>query len=225
MLFHPGIEVPAVRLRPRLRSSKPLRYYDGRAHFALNFAMCAGGIAWCVSRLQSVMPLELLAIPATLLYANVVEYFIHREVMHKRRPGLGILYESHHREHHRFFTARNMGAESHKDYAFILYPPILGIIVFLGGLGTPPVLVASWIATPNAALLAGASIISYFLNYELLEFCYHSSVSSPLRRLPLVSRLARHHRDHHRRPTTRNFNVTYPLVDWIAGTLDRESPR
>src|SRR5687768_1402577 len=103
--------------RSALRATKPLSLYDGRAHFALNFAMCAGAIAWCVSRVREPSWLELLAVPATLLYSNVVEYFIHREIMHKERPGLSILYRSHHREHHSFFTARDMAADTHKDFA------------------------------------------------------------------------------------------------------------
>jgi hypothetical protein len=76
------------------------------------------------------------------------------------------------------------------------------------------------LATPNVAWLAVATGMAYFLNYEWLHFAYHCDPASFAGRWPGVQRLRRLHRDHHD-PTLMthyNFNITYPVGDWMFGT-------
>jgi hypothetical protein len=76
------------------------------------------------------------------------------------------------------------------------------------------------LATPNVAWLAVATGMAYFLNYEWLHFAYHCDPASLAGRWPGVQRLRRLHRDHHD-PTLMthyNFNITYPVGDWMFGT-------
>ena len=60
-------------------------------------------------------------------------------------------------------------------------------------------------------------------SYELLHFAYHSEPGSWLGRLPGMSVLRRHHIAHHDRQlmTRYNFNITYPICDYLFGTLYR----
>jgi sterol desaturase/sphingolipid hydroxylase (fatty acid hydroxylase superfamily) len=66
--------------------------------------------------------------------------------------------------------------------------------------------------------------IAYFLNYEILHLAYHLPDTHPLARLGLVRRLRWLHTLHHdpRRMASSNFNITYPLGDWIFQTLRKK---
>ena len=63
--------------------------------------------------------------------------------------------------------------------------------------------------------------LAYFLNYEVLHLLYHLPDAHPLARLPLLPTLRRLHHTHHdpELMTRRNFNITYPLGDWVFRTL------
>ena len=82
--------------------------YSGPMHFALILGFVALVILVGAFQLERVQPLEWLAVPLSFLYANLAEYLGHRFVMHRRRPGLGMIYERHTLQHHRFFTHRAM---------------------------------------------------------------------------------------------------------------------
>ena len=164
-------------------------------------------------------PLEWLAVPVTFLYANLVEYWGHRVPMHRPVRGLKILYRRHAGQHHRFFTNEEMTYRDSRDFKAVLFPPVM-IAFFLGGFAVPMWLLLLWLATPNVAWLAVATGMAYFLNYEWLHFAYHCDPASRVGRIPGVQRLRRLHRDHHDPALMArwNFNITYPIGDWIFGT-------
>ena len=68
----------------------------------------------------------------------------------------------------------------------------------------------------------------YFVTYEGLHALYHLP-DATLRRIGLggrgFDRLRSHHRHHHRldRMAHVNFNVTFPLMDWLMGTREKET--
>ena len=66
--------------------------------------------------------------------------------------------------------------------------------------------------------------MGYFLTYEWLHFAYHLREDSWVGRLPLMATLRRHHRTHHdlARMGRYNFSITFPLCDWVFGSLYRE---
>ena len=70
------------------------------------------------------------------------------------------------------------------------------------------------------AYLFVITALAYFLNYEILHLLYHLPQSHPLARLPAVSTLRRLHHTHHDPAlmTSRNFNITYPICDWLFRT-------
>lgn len=81
-----------------------------------------------------------------------------------------------------------------------------------------------WLVSANVAWLFIASGLAYFLNYEFLHAAYHLPEHHPIARLGLVRRLRWLHRTHHdpRLMAHCNFNITYPLGDWLFGTLRRD---
>lgn len=208
--------------RDDYRSRHVGRRYLGPAHFAFTATVSLSVIAWCASRLEAVAPWEWVTMPLTFLYSNLVEYFGHRGPMHHPTMGLKGLYERHSRRHHRFFTDEEMAFDSSLDYHAVLFPPIL-VVFFTLVFALPAGLALGWLASANVAYLFGLTSLAYFLNYELLHFAYHLPLHSPLLRIPLLKRLRLLHLRHHRPAlmTSHNFNITYPICDWLFGTLYR----
>ena len=77
--------------------------------------------------------------------------------------------------------------------------------------------------TPNLGLLFFAVGIAYYLTYEWLHLSYHLHPQSFIGRLSVVQILRRLHTAHHdtRLMTTQNFNITFPICDWLFGTLGK----
>jgi hypothetical protein len=163
-------------------------------------------------------------VPVTVLIANAVEYLAHRGPMHHRRPGLQPLHTRHTGRHHRYFTAEAMHFESARDFHAVLFPPVL--LLFFGGIAASLGLLASLVLPRATAALFVATALAYYLLYELLHFLYHVPAHWRAGRWPVVRTLARLHRLHHdpRRMQQRNFNLVFPLCDWLAGTLDLSDP-
>jgi hypothetical protein len=194
--------------------------YRGWLHFAFTVSMASAIIVACAMRLHAVSAWEWLAIPLTFLYANVAEYFGHRGPMHHRRTGLSKVYERHACQHHVFFTDQHMAFDGSRDFKVVLFPPIL-VTFFLFAFGMPIALFLGWLATPNVAYLFALTGTGYFLNYELLHFAYHLPAAHPVARLPGMAVLRRLHTVHHDQKlmTRHNFNISYPICDWVFGTL------
>ncbi len=208
--------------RKRFRSEKIGNAYSGRAHFWFTTVTSLAAVAFCLLQADRVQPLEWLAIPATFLYANLVEYWGHRRPMHHPTRGLKLIYQRHSKEHHRFFTHDRMQFDSPQDYKAVLFPPIM-IVFFIGGFGVSLWFVLAMLISNNVAWLALATGIAYFLNYEWLHFAYHCPANSAIGRLPGMKTLRRLHQNHHNPGLMMryNFNITYPIGDWLFGTLYR----
>lgn len=200
--------------------------YSGWAHFAFTFGASSALIAYGILQLRAVSVWEGLTVPLTFLYANFAEYFGHRGPMHHPRKFLGKIFERHTRQHHRFFTEREMAFGSSRDFKAVLFPPVL-VFFFLFAFGTPVSLLLGWFFSTNVAWLFAVTGTAYFLNYELLHFAYHVPDRSMISRLPGLSRLRRHHTLHHDQGLMvhYHFNITYPIADWFMGTLYRPAKK
>ena len=196
--------------------------YYGWLHFAFTVSMTLGLITLCAMKVSHLTAWEWLTVPLTFLYANFAEYFGHRGPMHHLRPGLGKVFERHTRQHHRFFTETRMEFGSSRDFKAVLFPPIL-VTFFLLAFGTPVALLLSWLISSNVAYLFAMTGTAYFLNYELLHFAYHLPPDHWVARLPAMGALRQHHTIHHDQTLMvhYHFNITYPIVDWVMGTLHR----
>lgn len=196
--------------------------YSGWLHFAFTSTVCLAVIVFCGLRLEAVAPPEWLTIPAVFLYANLVEYLGHRGPMHHPLRGVRLLYHRHAKQHHRFFTDQAMAFEGSRDFKAVLFPPVM-ILFFIGGFGVPMWALLYLLTTANVAWLAVATAVAYYLNYEWLHFAYHCEPGSWIGRLPGLARLRRLHLHHHdpRLMTRHNFNITYPIADWLFGSLYR----
>ncbi len=211
-----------ARYRDDYRATLIPRGYRGGAHALFTFGAGSTVLLACLGQLQDMRPLEWLTLPLSLLYANLAEYFGHRFPMHRPFRGLGLVYKRHAGQHHRFFTHEAMPVESARDFRALLFPPVL-VIFFFGLFGVPVWFLLERLLSANVAWLFIASGLAYFLNYELLHTAYHLPASHWLARVPLVLRLRGLHQAHHdpRLMARCNFNITYPLGDWLFRTRHR----
>jgi hypothetical protein len=214
----PAVAVRAFReqLRASMGASTRGR---GWAHFSFTTVASLAVITAAITATRDVRPLEWLVLPATFLLANTVEYLAHRGPMHRRRRRLAFLYERHTLRHHRFFTRDAMGCDSAADFGLVLFPPAL-LLFFLGGVALPVAALLFVLASRNAGCLFVACAMGYFLSYEWLHFVYHLPDDNPIGRFPVVRSLRQHHAMHHdlRAMAHCNFNITFPVCDWLFGT-------
>lgn len=213
-------DVGAFRARHRERHIGPR--YRGWLHFGSTTVGALAAIVVAVVMVDAPSLAELASVPLSFLLANLGEYFGHRGPMHHRRRGLAVLFERHARQHHRFYTHDAMAAESPRDFQMVLFPPVM-LVFFLGALAFPIGALLHWLVSPNVGWLFGATAVTYFLTYEWLHFAYHLPADGWVGRRRLVQVLRRHHTLHHdqRRMAHTNFNITFPVADWLFGTMNK----
>lgn len=110
-----------------------------------------------------------------------------------------------------------------RDFRVILFPPWL-IVVYTLLLAVPAYVVLGYVSEALGAIVAATLVFGYLV-YEVLHTTQHLPDSNPLTKLPWIRTMRRHHAIHHRRSVmrSRNFNLTFPLMDWLLGTLYTEA--
>jgi len=218
------VSVPDLvqRFRAEYRENEISAGYSGTLHAWFTFGLGSLTLLVCLRQVHDVLPLEWLTVPLAFAYANLVEYFGHRFPMHRRFPGLGAIYKRHAGQHHRFFTDEAMLVESRRDFRVLLFPPML-VIFFFGLFGVPVWFALKWALSANVAWLFTSVGLAYYLNYEILHTAYHLPETHWLARSRLVQKLRWLHRTHHDQGLMAhaNFNITWPIGDWLFGTLRR----
>jgi hypothetical protein len=220
---------PRIReFRKTYRQQVVGAWYNGWLHFGF---VVTGSIAIILLALgqlgydrhgnpATITLIDWLCIPSTLLVANIVEYLGHRGPMHHRRKGLSLLFQRHTDEHHQFFTDDWMTCRSARDYKIVLFPPIM-LFTYLGLVALPAGALTYLLTTRNAACLAIATSMFYFVSYEILHFTYHIDENTRVGRLWMIRVLREHHRIHHSQKlmSRYNFNITWPVADFLFGTV------
>lgn len=218
-----GLPEAIGRFRETYRDHEIPRGYRGRLHLFFTFGLGSAVLVACLLQLDQVRAVEWLTVPAAIGYANLAEYLGHRFPMHRPFRGLGLLYRRHAGQHHRFFNNQAMAIDDDRDLRAVLFPPLL-VSFFFGLFALPVWLLLATLVSSNVAWLFVASGLAYFLNYEILHLAYHLPERNWLARRWLVRRLRWLHLIHHdpRRMAQCNFNITYPLCDWLFGSLRRD---
>lgn len=169
---------------------------------------------------------ELFIVPVTFLASNAVEWRAHKMVLHRRTPGLTVLYDRHTPVHHMIFITDDMACRSRREWRLVLIPAFGVAMVIL--MNIPVVAGLALLGQRNIAALYGITAVGYVLSYEWLHLAYHLPPDHPIGKLRVVAALRRHHALHHspRLMQKWNFNVTFPIWDWVRGTIWKgESPR
>lgn len=194
---------------------------NGALYALANFLILIAIIGALVIAIPSYEPYFLLLLPAYFLFVNGIEYTLHRFPMHHKTKGFEVVYE-HVTIHHNFFADRNFYFEEPKDF----YAAILPYYIFIG-LTLVITAVSGLIYVGfglNNALFFTLVAYAYYLLYELLHFSYHTSENSFVKKIPFLKGLARQHILHHqtRLMAHYNFNITFPIFDWLFNTSYKE---
>jgi sterol desaturase/sphingolipid hydroxylase (fatty acid hydroxylase superfamily) len=222
-----GCDSVHERQRAEIAARIPAGYRPW-VHLTIPSAIGLSILALALGQIHALAPRELLTVPITLLAGFGFEWRAHKDILHRRLPLLGILYERHELAHHVIYTRRDLSMRSRREWFLVLMPPYAIVLVF--AMVVPIALGTAYFATKNSAMLMIATSMFFFLSYEWLHLIYHLSDTSPLRRLPLIPMLREQHRRHHEPRLMKrwNFNVTVPVFDVIHGTLwspEREERR
>jgi hypothetical protein len=185
--------------------------------FVLLFGVLAISVFW--SNVHQVRPAQWLAVPVTLLLFNLGVYMVHRHLGHHRKSLARLFYARHAGDHHSFFTPGHMTYDSARDWRVILFPAWL-IVLHTLAVALPLWWLLKHIDTNVAGLVGGVLVLGY-LAYEVFHACEHLPPHYPITRLPWIRQMRRLHELHHRRELMqeRNFNIVFPLMDYLFGTL------
>ncbi|MNN10367.1 Polyketide cyclase / dehydrase and lipid transport [compost metagenome] len=144
---------------------------------------------------------------------------VHRHLGHHKKSFARLFYARHAGDHHSFFTPGHMTYDSARDWRVILFPAWL-IVLHTLAVALPLWWLLKHINTNVAGLVGGLLVLGY-LTYEVFHACEHLPSRNPLTRLPWIRQMRRLHELHHRRELmqARNFNIVFPLMDYLFGTL------
>jgi hypothetical protein len=201
--------------RPRISP-----WYSGLLHVFVIYAIGFAALAYCIPHIHTPSLAEWMVVPVVFLVCNLFEWWIHRFVMHRPVAGFMGIYRRHTLAHHQFFTDLEPTIDSTRDFRITFFPPY-ALITFMA-MSVPPALVLGVLWSPNAGWLLMCTTVGMYLNYELFHWCCHVKDDRVVRWVPFVNSLRRHHIAHHNQAIMmeRNFNLTYPIADWLCGTSD-----
>lgn len=193
-------------------------WYNHKIHLVTPTLLGTAVLIFACSRIHGLRPADLLAIPATLLLGFGFEWRVHKWVLHKRVPGLGVLYDRHELQHHVVYTYDDMAMRSPRELWLILMPSYAVVLVAL--INAPLTFIVAKLFSTNVGFVYLATSMIFFLGYEWLHLSYHLPKTSFIGKSPIIARLRELHRRHHdpRLMKQWNFNVTFPLFDWIYRT-------
>jgi hypothetical protein len=194
------------------------RGYSAAVHLAIPTTLGAVVLIGALLLLQEPRLVDLWTIPITLLGGFGFEWRVHKDVLHRRVPGLSLLYERHELAHHVTYTYDDLEMRDRRELWLILMPAYAIVIAF--AMTSILAIAVAALFGNNVALLMVATSMVFFLSYEWLHMAYHLPVDSWIGRLSVIRTLRELHRRHHdpRLMKRWNFNVTVPLFDYIHRT-------
>ncbi|WP_428491599.1 hypothetical protein [Rhodopila sp.] len=194
--------------------------YHGVIHVALIYLIGGAALWYAACQIRNATLAQWLVAPAVVILANLFEWLLHAQVMHRPRPGLMGIYNRHTLAHHQFFTQDAPYHDTTRDYRIVFFPPyaLIAFLVMAAVLGS--ILALLWSA--NAGWFVVCTAAGMYMNYEFFHWCCHVRDDRVLRRVPFVNTIRRHHIAHHNTAIMmhRNMNLTYPFADWLFGTSD-----
>jgi sterol desaturase/sphingolipid hydroxylase (fatty acid hydroxylase superfamily) len=195
-------------------------WYSGVGHVVLIYAIGIAALCYYIPHIHQPTVTEWLIVPVAFLLANIFEWWIHRYVMHRPVKGFMGIYKRHTLAHHQFFTDVEPTIDDTRDFRITFFPPY-ALVTFIG-MSIPPAVFLGLVWSPNAGWLLMCTTVGMYLNYELFHWCCHVKDDRIVRWVPFVNSLRRHHIAHHNQAIMmeRNFNLTYPIADWLFATSD-----
>ena len=196
-------------------------WYSGIAHILINSVSTIGTCIYISTLISNLTWKESLALPITLLIANLGVYIIHRYPLHRPYPIIHSQTFSIHTEaHHQFYTNEYVVYEKRDDWFILFFPPlvVLGLVfVYL------PIIyhVLPSFLPMNSVYLVMIGTTLYFILYEIFHYISHLPQDHFLLRIKFLHFIRQHHVHHHNPKLmyTHNFNIVFPIFDYLFGTV------
>ena len=201
--------------RPRISP-----WYSGTLHVVVIYAIGIAALIYFIRHIHNPSWAEWLVVPAVFLACNLFEWWIHKYVMHRPVAGFMGIYRRHTLAHHQFFTDAEPTIDTTRDFRITFFPPY-ALVTFIA-MSIPPALALGFLWSANAGWLLMCTTVGMYLNYEFFHWGCHVKDDRVIRHVPLMNTIRRHHIAHHNQAIMmeRNFNLTYPIADWLFGTSD-----
>lgn len=192
--------------------------YSGTLH-VLWFNLLGLGIPrLCLAQLNDPGLADWLFVPGFLVFTNFFEWWYHKGPLHHRWEAIPDAYQKHTLEHHAAYVEDDMAIREPRELYHVLFAWDFVPKTMLALSPLPLVLgtFGGW----NLFWLFYASAAIYYLAYEWLHTIHHLPLERWLGAGSRVQTLRRHHARHHdpRWMSKGNFNISFPLWDWILGT-------
>jgi hypothetical protein len=159
-----------------------------------------------------------MTLAVTVVYGSVLEWTIHKIIMHS--PRFTVAFRRHTLEHHGDRRAPgHYYAKSEDEKSYHLFETSYMPVVFL--LNSPYYALFYWAWGWPAAIAAVVGTAGYIVTYEILHWAMHVRHKFLFRDHAWFRFLSEHHRRHHRRAKV-NYNVVCPLADLLFGTFSFE---
>lgn len=205
--YYKDMEITKFR---ELNNEKLPFWYHGYLHVALNGMLLTSLLFLSYQKLPSITLFSAGKILLFLFAWSVIEYLIHRFILHGKTFSRQHFQQQHSVFHHGYFTVKNMNWKELVDINRVLLMPVDIISVLLLNLA----------AAYGVGIIAGEENgvyffftgILYLIIYEITHGLCHTDFAD---KLPLIGNLVRHHQVHHTtmHKETRNFSVTSPWID------------
>ena len=159
-------------------------------------------------------------------YGSIIEWVLHKYMMHRPWFGFRYPFERHALTHHRIFKADHTYALVHEEdkrtipMAWWNGPTlvVLGTIPF-AAIGALIVhFYSRWSAMLGMTVGAFVGLAIYYAIYEIIHWRMHLPDHRRIEEWWFFRRLNAHHLLHHAH-MSKNFNVVFPFADWLFGTL------
>jgi len=199
--------------------------YSPWRHMALTLGIASAISVFGIFLARHATAVDWLLLPLFLVVANLLEYLVHRNPMHHPKTPR-IMYRNHAQLHHLAFTDTDMPITRTVELGLIMMPWYTMIGLFV--VASPVMLAAGLLRGPGLAGVFLLGAVGYFLTYETLHALYPLPDGTLDRigigKLRVFRRLQSHHSHHHvlKRMAHTNFNVTFPLMDHLFGTIEKD---
>ena len=216
-------ELPAAAAR-FVRGAHLLPAYSPGRHAALTVTIAAALAALGGLLAAQARPIDWALAPIFFLVANLIEWSVHRQPMHRPQPPR-FMYVNHTLLHHLAFTEANMPITRPAELGLVMMPWYTMIGLF--AVASPVMVLAGVVRGRGLAGVFLLAAVAYFLMYETLHALYHLPDATldrvAIGRSRLFRKMQAHHARHHvlGRMAHVNFNVTIPLMDALMGTNER----
>lgn len=206
------------------KEERPLTYrytlkifFNGGVLLAITF--------YFLANLKDPSLIEFLTFPMMLIFGSLTVWLVHKYPLHRRLSVFPYAYRKHTIEHHSLYTYHDLEIKNFKEIPYIMFG-VLDVIGF--ALVFVPIMyfINSLIFSENVVNMIIASSSGYFLIYEFFHTISHLPSNHPILKVRYFKFMWNHHRIHHhpRAMNSTNFNIVFPIFDYLFGTLKKDLP-